>query len=341
MEPEDVASLCQKCVHKSPVIVLGSGASVPHNIRGMTELASYLREAVAPDDGEETKAWAKIDQSLAAGDHLEAALEKNTLPNSLVQKVVRSTWDFIAGDDYALFQAALGGNTGFPLTTLFSGLFRSTSKNIDVITTNYDRVVEYAADHGGYITANGFRPGYMRRADGAENLTFRQGATKAKTVTVWKVHGSLDWFIDPAGGVISLPLMKDLPEGLTPLIVTPGVSKYQRTHEEPFRSAIHGADRVLKSASGVICVGYGFRDNHIHPKLVTRCKIHDVPILVVARTLTKEAIDFLKVNGGRHFAALEKHENGTTVYTRDHIDGVVIPDVSYWEFPELNKLIGF
>lgn len=341
MEPEDVASLCQKCAQKNPLIVLGSGASIPHNIRGMSNLADHLRAAVAPDEGEEAEAWTKVDEALTEGDHLEAALEKNTLPGSLVQKVVRSTWDFIAGDDYALFQAAIRGDTDFPLTTLLSGLFRTTSKNIDVITTNYDRVVEYAADHGGFITANGFRPGYMRRADGAENLTFRQGSKKAKTVTVWKVHGSLDWFIDPAGGVISLPLMKDLPEGLAPLIVTPGVSKYQQTHEEPFRSAIHGADRVLKAASGIICVGYGFRDNHIHPKLVTRCRIHNVPILVVARTLTEEAHEFLKVNGGRHFVALEKHDEGTKVYTRDHIDGVVIPGVNYWEFAELNRLIGF
>lgn len=341
MELDRVAKLCQNCAQNRPVIVLGSGASVTHNIKGMGELAVHLGASVLPDVGEEAGAWTHVKAALKSGDHLEAALEKHALPDSLVRKVVRCTWDFIAADDYALLQSAITGQTTFPLTALLSGLFRSTSRNIDVITTNYDRVVEYAADSGGFISRNGFLPGYMRRADGAENLVFRQGQQNARTVTLWKVHGSLDWFIDPAGGVISLPLMKEPPEGLIPLIVTPGVSKYQRTHEEPFRSAIHGADRVLKSATAIICVGYGFRDSHIHPKLVTRCRIHDVPILVVARTLTPEARDFLKVNGGRHFVAIEDHTDGMTVYTRDHPDGVVIDGEKRWQLPALNELIGF
>lgn len=341
MKLDDVARLCQNCAQNNSVVVLGSGASVPHDIKGMGELATYLINSVVPDEGGEADAWALVTKALQSDEHLEEALEKNAIPDSLVPKIVRCTWDFIAADDYALLLSAIGGKTTFPLTRLLSGLFRSTNRNIDVITTNYDRVVEYAADSGGFLNRNGFLPGYLRRAVGAENLSFRQGSHSAKTVTVWKVHGSLDWFIDPTGAVISLPLMKDLPDGLLPLIVTPGVSKYQRTHDEPFRSAIHGADRVLQSASAVICIGYGFRDRHIHPKLVTRCRIQNVPILVVARTLTPEARGFLKDNGGRHFIGIEDHEQGMAVYTRENPDGILIAGEKRWQFQLLNDLIGF
>ena len=307
----------------------------------MQALAEALVDRILPDGDDESAAWELIKAAFEAGDHLEAALEKHPLTNDLLAKVVSRTWDLIARDDYELLKSAISQSTAFPLKTLFTGLFRSTNRNIQVITTNYDRAIEYAADTGGYIHNSGFLPGYLRRADGAENLYFRQGNYRARTVTIWKVHGSLDWFTDSAGGVISLPLTSDLPVGLTPLIITPGVSKYQRTHDEPFRSAIQGADRALKSASAIICIGYGFRDSHIHPKLMTRCRVHDVPILVAARTLTPEAKEFLSKSAGRHFIALENHSNGTIVYTRENPQGEVLEGVRYWDLTELNDLIGF
>lgn len=341
MELENLAKQCQGCAQKNPVIVLGSGASIPHGIRGMSDLAVWLRDSVEADEGAEVDAWTLVRTALAAGDHLEAALENKTLPHSLVEKIVRRTWDFIAQCDYDLLKSAIKTETIFPLRSLFAGLFRSTNRNLHVVTTNYDRVAEYAADSGGYIHNTGFLPGYLRRADGAENLIFKQGGNLARTVTVWKVHGSLDWFSDPHGGVMSLPMTSELPDGLVPLIVTPGVSKYQRTHDEPFRSAIQGADRVLSAATGFICVGYGFRDSHIHPKLMTRCRMHDTPILVAARTLTPEAKDFLQNNAGRHYLALENHDDGTMVYNRENPDGAVVPDGKYWELSALNELIGY
>jgi hypothetical protein len=341
MELDNLARQCQNCVQNNPVIVLGSGASIPHGIRGMGDLAIWLRENVQADEGPEFDSWILVRTALASGDHLEAALENKALPDSLVVKIVRSTWDFIVRDDYKLLKSAIKTEAVFPLRSLFEGLFRSTSRNINVVTTNYDRVVEYAADLGGYISNTGFLPGYLRRAEGAENLIFKQGVNLARTVTVWKVHGSLDWFLDPHGGVMSLPMTSELPDGLVPLIVTPGVSKYQRTHDEPFRSAIQGADRVLGSATAFVCVGYGFRDSHIHPKLIRRCKLHDTPILVAARTLTAEAKDFLRNNAGRHYLALENHENGTKVYNRDNPDGVVVVGGKYWELAALNELIGY
>ena len=115
MPLEDVARLCQKCASGNPVIVLGSGASMPHGIKGMGDLATWLRNNVVPTEGAETDAWTLVRTALAAGDHLEAALEKTAIPKSLVEKVVRSTWDFMAADDYGLMKAAIV-NGGLKLT---------------------------------------------------------------------------------------------------------------------------------------------------------------------------------------------------------------------------------
>jgi hypothetical protein len=340
MTLEDLAKHCQACAQKEPLIVLGSGSSIPHGIGAMGDLAKYLSETIQPESSEED-AWLLVKTALSQGDHLEAALEENQLPNSLVDKIVRSTWSFIARDDYNVFKEAIKRKDLFPLQVMFSGLFRSTTRNIHVVTTNYDRIAEYAADVGGYIHNTGFLPGYLRQAEGAENLIFKQGVNRARTITLWKVHGSLDWFADENGNAVSLPLTTELPEGLKPLIVTPGVSKYQRTHDEPFRSAIQGADSAINAASSFICVGYGFRDAHVHPKLTKKCGILHTPILILARTLTDEAKGFLNRHAGRNYLALEDHPNGTLVYNRENPSGTVVEGKKYWELAALNELIGF
>lgn len=38
---EAVARAAQACFQQHPVVILGSGASVPHKIRGMGELATF------------------------------------------------------------------------------------------------------------------------------------------------------------------------------------------------------------------------------------------------------------------------------------------------------------
>lgn len=75
MKLEDLAKQCQSCTQKNPVIVLGSGASIPHGIRGMGDLAVWLRDKVQADEGPEIDAWTLVRTVMAAGDHLEAALE--------------------------------------------------------------------------------------------------------------------------------------------------------------------------------------------------------------------------------------------------------------------------
>lgn len=191
----------------------------------------------------------------------------------------------------------------------------------------------------GHIHATGFVPGFIRRREGADTITVRKGKHPARIVRIWKVHGSLDWFEDEQREAISLPLNDTLPAGFSPLIVTPGVSKYKRTHDEPFRSAIHGADGALEAASAVLCIGYGFRDRHIQPKLVERCRQNNVPIVVLARTLTDEAKDFLRTNAGTAYLAMENCEEGTRVFTNDVPDGAVIQERKLWSFADFNGLV--
>ncbi len=339
MDTEEIAKIAQNCVQHNPVIVLGSGASIAHQIRGMGALADYLRDNLDLQGQEEEDAWALIRPALANGDGLEEALQMTTAPTSMVRKIVNLTWEAIASDDLALLQRAAIGQEAFPLSDLIRALFRSTNNTINIVTPNYDRVAEYATDVTGFIHATGFVPGLIRRREGSDNIHVRKGNHPARTVRIWKVHGSLDWFEDTNGTVVCLPLSKQLTDGFLPLIVTPGVSKYERTHDEPFRSTIQGADAALDSAEAFLCVGYGFRDRHIQPKLVERCKQKNVPIVVLSKTITDEARQFLTKNAGATYMAMEDCDEGTRVYTPETPHGEIIEDQKIWSFEEFNKLV--
>lgn len=335
---ERIATLAQSCIQQHPVVILGSGASVVHGLRGMGDLAQYLRDHIDPDEGEETDAWLLIRTALADGDGLEEALLKTAAPLSLVEKIVTLTWQAIAEDDLALMARAARGQEHFSLSDLLQGMFKSTHMVTNIVTPNYDRVAEYATDIAGYIHATGFAPGIIRSREGGDPVSIRRGAHAARTVRIWKVHGSLDWFVDNAGRVVSLPFSDRLPENFEPLIVTPGVSKYERTHDEPFRSAIQGADRALDQAASFLCVGYGFRDRHIQPKIVEKCRQRNVPIVILARTLTDEAKGFLADSAGQAYMALEKDGDGTRVFMPEHPKGLSIAQPDLWSFDNFNKM---
>ncbi|MCK5858039.1 MAG: SIR2 family protein [Abyssibacter sp.] len=339
MNYEAIAKLAQNCIQHHPAIVLGSGSSAPHGIRGMAALACVLQQNVVPDGGAEERSWRQIQEALTNGDGLEVALQRHTAPASLVQKIVAQTWLTIAEDDLKLLESAAAAEEHLPLADLIRGLFRSANRTISVVTTNYDRVAEIAADASGHIHANGFSPGLIRRREGADPIRIHRGNFVARTVRIWKVHGSLDWFEDKQGQPVSLPLRDRLLDGFSPLIVTPGVSKYERTYDEPFRTAIQGADVCLSHASAILCVGFGFRDGHIQPKLVERCRQQNIPIVVLARTLTAEAREFLRTNAGTRYLALERCQNGTRCFTDDHPDGTELPGHNIWSLPDFNEMV--
>ena len=339
MTIDTLARLAQDCIKHHPVVVLASGASMDHSIRGMTALSEVLQEKLSLDNDQERRAWQEILASLHRGVGLEQALQDTASPPSLIRKIVALTWETIASDDLALLHRAALRTEQFPLSRLIEGLFKSTNTTINIVTPNYDRVAEYATDLAQCVHATGFVPGIIRSREGTETTSIRNGPYLARTVRIWKVHGSLDWFEDQNRNVISIPVTTCLPIGLTPLIVTPGVSKYERTHDEPFRSAIHGADAALETANALLCVGYGFRDTHIQAKLIERCRQASIPVVILARTLTDEAKQFLKTCSRSPYLALEHCEEGTRAFWTDEPNGTVVQDQTLWSFRNFNELV--
>lgn len=311
---------------------------MPHGLPSMGQLQKYLIDNMQVPEGAEAAAWLLVKSALNAGDHLEKAMEGKNLPPSLTKLIVELTWRCVNEADHALFLKAVSKNEEFPLGRLLQGLSITSNPVIEVITTNYDRVAEYACNSNGLLYSSGFTPGYLQRREGSDLITFQRGRNPPKTIRIWKVHGSLDWFVRGEEEPFSAPVFEIPTADTKPLIVTPGLYKFEQTQYEPFRSIMTGADAAFERATGFICIGFGFRDSHIEPKLVARCKNGNVPVAVIARTLTDEAKQFLKNRAGTKYIGLEKTEAGTRIFTAATPDGIELVEPDLWSLKGFLRL---
>lgn len=332
--------LAQECISKAPVIILGSGASAAYGIPGMPQLKNHLLSVACPISAksDEVARWAEFQTKLVTTD-LETALDGVQLPETLTQLVVESTWDYLAPYDYDVFERAIIDHNLFPLTQLFLHLFNSTRRDVHVVTPNYDRIAEYAADAGKLAHYTGFHYGHIRARAITGRMRVHVGNTEARTVNIWKVHGSFDWFRDRDDIVVGLPVSRTRPANVFPVIVTPGIKKYQLTHDEPFHSIKSEADKALQNANAFLCIGYGFNDAHLQTTLVERCRGKDVPLILITKSISDTAKAFFNSGKCLKYLAIEDSLSGCRIYSKEFPGGEDLTGDSIWRLGEFLKLV--
>ena len=326
------ARIIQKYMEKQPVIILGTGATIPYGLPSMTELADHLKGAIKDDSNE----WDTFLSALDRTGDLEKALQETQLAPALTGKIINSTWEFVNQKDLEYYKKLID-ETGkkFPLKDLFSKLLQSHPKHVKVITTNYDRVAEYAADLAEANIHTGFSGRYL--------LSFTQNNLQnypnRNSVDIWKVHGSLDWFNRESHLSFSSPLAKEIPENTVPLVVMPGVIKYQQTHLEPYRTVMNKADTALMQASCFLCIGYGFNDEHVQPKLFQQVQQKGRPIVTIVKKLTESGKKLLLENPAKSIVLEDSEDNKTCFhyfenneYKNETMDG------NFWRLGEFLNL---
>ena len=333
--PEDTAiEAAQECLKQTPVIVLGSGASIPFGLPSMSDLSRQLLNSNPnlPTDGE-TCVWKHFITKLQTQD-LESTLSQVDISDALSDHIINQTWKYINDADQKVLDQVILNRNLFPLTRLYKHLFDSTNYTVSVVTTNYDRLAEYAADCLDYQHYTGFTHGYFRhRQTGTRPFAMRDNR-RVRTVDIWKVHGCIDWFANGDNQIFAVPLSKSIPQACHPAIVTPGVAKYERTHQEPFRSVISGADNALMQGKSYLCIGYGFNDDHIQPKLEERWEQGEAPLVILTKKLTESVKKMLAKANGQQFLALEATEGGTKMWSNDYPDGHILDSVTLWKLED-------
>jgi len=334
-DTEKLITTAQKCLLAFPALVIGSGYSAGYGLPTVGQLSKFLIDNLKPGSEEESKQWEQF-KMLSATDNLEQALQKiGSLNSGLLNQIVRLTWEQISKINSKLKIEVLKDPHSMALYKLIAYLFSSSQNTISIVTTNYDLLCEYSINSYGAICCTGFLPGIIGNWEDNSGLTYHRSGFAARTVNLWKVHGSVDWISVNSG--VTRANLDALPEEFLPQIITPGIEKYQRTLKEPFRTILTGADQALSNASSFLCIGYGFNDEHIQEKLVGRVTRQSKPICILAMELTHATKEFIGKLKNSDYIAIEKSADGSLVRTNQFPEGINIKGQNIWSLSEFLK----
>lgn len=330
----------QDWTNKVPLVILGSGASATFGLPTMWALGEYLKKSISFTDADDQNQFEEFQVLLDDLKDLELALHELRIRPKVLNEIICKTWELVNTHDLEVYDQFISNKIEFPLAELTKYLVYSTDRKLSIITTNYDRLAEYAASIAGAFVCNGFAQNYMGHFT---NLIHQNNIKSLKgfngQVNIWKVHGSLDWFKTKQEEYIYLPLRHTIPTDFKPSIVTPGLSKYLETQLEPFRTILTQADIEIDSANGFLCIGYGFNDVHVQPKLIAQIK-KNKPIIVISKEITDKTKQAIIGNKSKSYILIEEaNATDTRVYSSLFPTPEIIPNVSYWTLAEYLKLI--
>lgn len=333
---EELLRRVQSIINGVPLIILGSGVSVPYGMPSMSKLGEYLVSNSKLTNEKDIQQFELFKQKLFECHDLENALSDLSIGENVLNEIIENTWTYINEADLNAYENIITENHHFPLAKLVTHLIKTASKQVSIVTTNYDRLAEYASSFANALVLNGFAQNYYGQF--SSDIEIGNFSGYSGRVKIWKVHGSLDWFKSPEGINIQLPLRRSIPKGFKPSIVTPGLSKYSETHKEPYRTILTKADNEIKNSNAYLCIGYGFNDEHVQPLLIEGIKAGK-PIIVLAKTITEKAKQSIIDNGCKHYTLFEEFEgNKTKVYSKEFGDQV-IDATNLWDLSVLIKNI--
>ena len=205
-----------------------------------------------------------------------------------------------------------------------------------VVTTNYDRIAEYAAEVLAIPYFTGFSHGHLKKWNSRWRST-------SKHIRIYKVHGSLDWFENALSVAVGLPLRSDIPAQHVPLIVPPSNNKYEQTYHNPFHTILYQAEDEIRKASAFFCIGYGFNDSHVQDVILNRCTEANIPIMIVSLDGSNARKIFID-RGVRRWTIFEAEfeaeaPSHTRVRTESDPTGWIIQNQALWKLPNLMPYI--
>lgn len=338
----------------NPILIVGSGISSGAGISGMGKLAIYLSEHVRVDklNAHERLVWDEIKYKLTNGTGLEEVLQNSgeAVSNTLLKEIIQHTWACISTDEQKLLLDITTGIDPTGFVRYFSKYITSSTKIINVITTNYDQLIEWSASKAGWKIWDGFNEGSIGSPLGVNKLneqmnrTIRSGKSHNYIthphLRIYKPHGSLSWLKIPNGDVMKLPgvgthlihLLEQVQ--LTPTIVTPGTGKYLETHKEPYYTVLSEMKHVLSGCNALMFLGFGFNDLHIQGSFELLLRNDSIPKIILAMELSSSARAMIEEKVIKNFIAVQKADEYSEIIS-DKFDPFVLQEPNHWTFNEL------
>lgn len=307
LELSEVKRFIQDHLQEGLLLVVGTGLSIAEGIPGMWPLGEHLKKVIpkrlitTPDT-----AWNDVVAALDAGDHLEAAMAKADLKATTVDAIVETTARLILEKELEVFERVISGAQILPFTVFVKHLFKA-GKKFHLITPNYDRLIELATEAAGIGVDTRFVGHLVGHSDPKRSAdSHRESYIAGKNamlrsvanLCIYKPHGSLDWF-DIGGHVVRCPINT----GKTPIIITPGASKYRESFRWAFDDQRTSGNKSVASATRLMFIGYGFNDDHLEQHLCPSLKLTK-PTVIITKQLSENAKKVIANSSGVQVIAL-------------------------------------
>ncbi len=285
---EEILISIQGFLKNPPLIVWGSGATIPFGLPSMWHLNEALKKSVDGFDVE--------------NDNLEIELGKDKYIDQMPQ-IKQIIWKIVQDADISVLRRIVSnGNTEFEgIRLLYKKFLDAHPEVVNIVTTNYDRVLEHILSYDNISFSDGFN---------GKSLSFfdEKNFSTQKNVNIVKVHGSLNWFeVDT-----EIRYMPSYTDGYTPQIIAPGKNKYQEAFKRPYRELIQKSDNLISEASSFLIVGFGFNDEHLTPKISSKVN-SGTPIILITKEITEST--FTELENAQKYVLLEELDENKTKIT--------------------------
>ncbi len=329
MTKSEIFKVVQKYVMNGPLILVGTGGTIPYGIPGMNELAKYLI-AQLHDKYKVHPEWNIFEDRLKNNIDLESALTDLSLNEEIIDCITKATWQLVTDYDLKLLKRIVQDRSILPLAKLINKFYQAHPQCVNIITTNYDRVIEYACDQCNIKSDTKFNGNYIRY--------FSECKLNSKNiVNILKVHGSLDLFKDKNSLVYSIPIQSEIPVGFIPEIIAPGSSKYRSVLQGTCRNLLHDADNLINNTQSFLCIGYGFNDEQIQTNIIRGIK-KGKPIVVITKEISDKAVRLILDNSENYVIIQENkgEPNSTEIFIDKQRLSI---DSTYWTVEGFMKII--
>ncbi len=216
-----------------------------------------------------------------------------------IQKAIRNTmrWGYEPAHGTVSEQI---GTLDKPIVTIDAhvdfvrALFHVRRANLDrrppvaLFTTNYDTLLEDALALQRIRASDGFAGGAMAfwsPSHHEQRSTSPFDATDECQARVYKLHGSVDWYLSDEDVVVRRREAAGYPpDDLSRLLIYPQATKYRATQKDPFAGLFAAFRSALNDdRAGLLGVcGYSFGDEHVNDEIAVALRRRSSQLTVLA-----------------------------------------------------------
>ncbi len=347
----------QGLFNDKPFVLFGTGMSIAVNdIFGMNALKENLLKEITQYSlsKSQKEEWSRLEGSLANDSEFESAMN-NIKDNQLITFIVEQTGKFIAKQDFIYSQKILTGEIIWPASTLFKKLVEGlpgTDRELHVATPNYDLLAESAFFKNGIPYNNGFFGSLYGSLDWEQSkraITYADKTVvgkKQKTVirekkhiAFYKVHGSLNLFLLNDNLIENNSWVYNKPKGIERLIITPGISKYEKLHK--YRSELLGKyDNAIEKHNFFLFLGFGFNNNQLNTNaILDKLKNKNSNGLIITRNSNSKIENLLKESKNLWLICSTNDKNGTIIKNSKFSKKLILNNNKLWEIDIFTRTV--